>query len=66
MSCRGHFGPQAEISGWNTATCIHNRCMGLTRNPVFVINGCMILWGGNGPVFIVGRYKTKVTGHRSG
>ena len=39
--------------------------MSLSRNPIFVINGCMILQGGNGPVSIVGRYKKKVTGHRS-
>ena len=23
MGCRGHFGPHAEISGWNTEGLIH-------------------------------------------
>jgi len=25
MGCRGHFGPQAEFSGWNTASSAHGQ-----------------------------------------
>ena len=35
MGCRGHFGPQAEFSGWNTGYIINQcRCYNTSTNGV--------------------------------
>ena len=40
MGCRGHFGPQAEISGWNTGLIIYTFCTGQWCWGIFVRSFC--------------------------
>ena len=43
MGCRGHFGPQAEISGWNTGLIIYTFCTGPWCWGIFVCSFCFIM-----------------------
>ena len=39
MGCRGHFGPQAEFSGWNTAETSRSHIKDLQKkDPSFAVN----------------------------